>query len=223
VELARRVGPGGEVVGVDISAPMLERARENARGRGVTNVGFENADAQTHALPGASFDLLFSRFGVMFFAEPAAAFANLRRSLRPAGRLAFVCWQAPTLNPWAIVPLMAAAAHLPLPPPPAPDAPGPFAFADQDRVRQILGDAGFRNVEFESVAMQLIVGGSTDIDSAVEFLMQMGPTAAALRETSQQEMLERVAAAIREALLPYYVADEGVRMDAAAWVVTARP
>src|SRR5262249_38336345 len=137
VDLARRVAPDGTVVGMDISAVMLERARQTAREQGV-NARFEHADAQTHAFAPASFDVLFSRFGVMFFADPTAAFANLRSALRPGGKLAFVCWQSLAENPWMLVPLGAAFQIIPPPPMPAPDAPGPFAFADQSRVRSIL-------------------------------------------------------------------------------------
>ncbi len=111
LELARRVGPRGSVLGADISSVMLGRARELAGAAGATNVRFEEADAQTHAFPPAGFDVLFSRFGVMFFADPRAAFANLRTALRPGARVAFVCWQALPLNPWMAVPLAAALQH----------------------------------------------------------------------------------------------------------------
>src|SRR5258705_5710546 len=142
LELARRVGPSGRVLGVDISAPMLGRARERARAAGATHVIFEQADAQTHAFTAASFDLILLRFRVMFFVDPTAAFANLRPALRSGGRLTFVCWQGFPKNPWMAVPLMAAMPHIKLPTPPAPDAPGPFAFGDDGRVRTILADAG---------------------------------------------------------------------------------
>lgn len=221
IDLAHRVAPYGKVTGIDISGPMLERARYSAGVRDIANVTFENGDAQTHPFPEGQHDLVFSRFGVMFFADSAAAFANLRRTLRPGGRLAFVCWQALQLNPWALVPLMAAAQHITLPPPPAADAPGPFAFADPDRVRKIVEDAGLIDVNLESTITKIVVGGSADMDTAVDFLMQMGPTAAVLREAAP-EVVPRVAEAIRNALVPYYSSGQGVRMDAAAWVVTGR-
>src|SRR5262245_12673652 len=142
LQLAERVGAKGAVLGVDISTPMLERARERARAAGVTQASFENADAQTHSFPPASFALLFSRFGVMFFADPTAAFTNLGRALKPGGRLAFVCWQPLLQNPWMRDMLGAIAKHVTLPPPAAPNAPGPFAFGDPARVRGILERAG---------------------------------------------------------------------------------
>jgi SAM-dependent methyltransferase len=221
LELARRVSPGGEVVGVDPSALMLARARERAREVGLANATFVEGDAQTHALPAASFDAVFSRFGVMFFADPSAAFANLRRGLRPGGRLAFVCWQAFTENPWVLVPLMAAAQHLTLPPPPAPGAPGPFAFADRDRVGGILRAAGFADVGFDDVRETLTLAGGGGLDAAVALLLEgIGPTSAVLRD-ADPAVRERVAVAVREALAPFVDAD-GVRMPSAAWIVSAR-
>ena len=217
--LAARVGPSGHVHGVDISTPMLERAAALAREAGVGNVRFTNADAQTHRFEPAGADVLFSRFGVMFFADPPAAFRNLRGALRPGGRLAFVSWRPLAENPWLLVPLGVAAQHIQLPPPPAPGAPGPFAFADADRVRDILEQAGFRGVHHEPLDEILRVGGG-GLDEAVHFLLEgVGPTSAALRE-ADPAVRPRVFAAVREALGPF-VTPEGVRMPAAAWIVTA--
>ena len=219
VELARRVAPGGTVTGIDISAAMLERARQLARKQGA-GARFELADAQTYAFPPATVDVLFSRFGVMFFTDPSAAFANLRRALAPGGRLAFVCWQSLPDNPWMLVPLGAALQHLAPPPLPGPDAPGPFSFADPARVRGILEPAGFADVQFEDVRETLTIGGGAGLDETVAFVLQMGPTAAALRESSDPNLAARVAAAVRDALGPYVTAD-GIRMASASWIVTA--
>ncbi|AUX44519.1 SAM-dependent methyltransferase [Sorangium cellulosum] len=218
-EIGRRVGPGGSAVGVDISAPMLDSAREAARAAGAANVTFVNADAQTAALPGP-FDVLYSRFGVMFFAEPQAAFTNLRSALRKGGRLAFVCWRSLQENPWLLVPATAAARHLPLPQP-DPHAPGPFAFADAARVRDILSRAGFVRIHHEPIDRELSVAGGKSLDETVEFLLQMGPTASALREAQPEpELLDRVRAEVREAIAPHQ-GPEGVRMAGAVWIVTA--
>ena len=219
IEIARRVAPG-DVLGVDISAPMLTRAAQQAKAAGVA-ARFELADAQTHAFAPARFDVLFSRFGVMFFADPTAAFANLRRALRPSGRLAFVCWQSMMDNPWMTVPMAAALQHLPPPPIPAPGAPGPFAFADPDHVRRILTGAGFAAVALDPVRMTLTVGGGRSLEETTDFLLRMGPTARALREADDPELTPLVAGAVREALVPYQTAD-GVRMESASWIVTAR-
>jgi SAM-dependent methyltransferase len=205
--LAAAVGPSGGVLGVDISAPMLARARERAAVAGVAHARFEAADAQTHAFPPASFDTLFSRFGVMFFVDPAAAFANLARALVPGARLAFVCWQALPKNPWMAVPLMAAAQHVALPPPPP-------------RVTRVLAGAGFADVAFEAFEPTIAVAAGADLDATVEFLLQMGPAAQAIREAGEGAA-EKARGALREALGPYDGPD-GVRMASAAWIVTAR-
>ncbi|WP_437654784.1 class I SAM-dependent methyltransferase [Sorangium sp. So ce1182] len=218
-ELGRRVGPGGAVVGVDLSAPMLEKARATAQAAGAANVTFENADAQTTALPGP-FDVLYSRFGVMFFTDPEAAFANLRRALRPGARLAFVCWRPLQENPWLLVPAMTAARHVSMPQP-DPHAPGPFAFADAARVRDMLSRAGFVQVQHEPVDQELSVAGGRPLDEAVELLLQLGPASAALREAkATPELIDRVRADLREAIAPHD-GPGGVRMGSAVWIVTA--
>jgi len=221
ITLGGRVGPQGLVVGIDISAPMLARAVEAARAAGVANVRFENADAQTHRFPPAAFDVVYSRFGVMFFVDPVAAFTNLRAALRPGGRLAFVCWQALAQNPWLFLPLKAAAQHLTLPPPPPPDAPGPFSFADPERVRGILSRAGYDRIVLEELRAALTVGGGGTVDQAVRFLTEgVGPVSSALRE-ADPALRPAVAAAVRAAIAPFHT-PEGVRMGSAAWIVTAR-
>ncbi len=217
LELGRRVGAKGSVLGIDISTVMLERAR--ARGAGVANVEFLVADAQTHAFAPASFAALFSRFGVMFFKDPRAAFTNLARALAPGGRLGFHCWKSLPENPWMTVPLFAALQHVPPPTPPPPDAPGPFAFADADRVRGILADAGLDAIEFESRGDPIGVG-SGSLDDATDFALQMGPASIAIREATP-ETIAKVRASVREALGPYMTSD-GVRLDTSSWVVTAR-
>jgi SAM-dependent methyltransferase len=216
LELARRVGPAGRVTGVDVSRPMLARARERAAAAGLRQVRFLEADAQHALLEAGAFDLVFSRFGVMFFADPRAAFANLRRSLAPGGRLAFVCWQELKRNPWALVPLVALAQVVPLPEPPAPGAPGPFAFADPERVRGLLEGGGFTQI-----AVEPLVGTARrgSLDEAVTFAMSAGPSAMALRDADAAAR-SRAAAAIREALAAH-VTPDGVELGYAAWIVHA--
>ena len=132
IALAQQVAPSGFVLGIDISGPMLARARELAP-KGAP-VDFALADATVYPFDPESFDLLVSRFGVMFFAEPVVSFANLRRALRPSGRLAFACWREPRENPWMMAPLQAIYRHVPKLPPQGPEDPGPFAFASEERV-----------------------------------------------------------------------------------------
>ena len=219
LELAERVGSTGSVAGVDVSAPMLERADARAREAGIANVRFENADAQTHAFQPASFDLAFSRFGVMFFADPTSAFANVHGALAEGGRLGFVCWQPLERNPWMGLPMAAAARVITFPPRPPADAPGPFSFADPDRVRGILARAGFAAITLEGLDTALTVGDD-DLQRSVEFLVQMGPTGTALRDAGP-DAFARVTAAVKDAVAPFHTA-EGLRMDAAAWIVSAR-
>jgi len=219
LQLAERVGPAGAVLGVDIAAPMLARARARAAGR--ANLRFVQADAQTHRFD-APYDLVFSRFGVMFFADPAAAFANLAGALRPGGRVAFVCWQALDRNPWVLAPLRAVAGIVALPAPPPPGSPGPFGFADPERVRGVLAGAGFSQVALEPHEGELSLGAQRGLDGAVEFMLEMGPVGAALREAGADATVRgRAAAAIREALAPF-ATPGGVRVGYAAWIATAR-
>jgi len=218
--LGVRVTPAGSVLGVDISTPMLARARERAREAGLDHVRFVAADVQTHGFQPGSADAVFSRFGVMFFVDPTAAFANLHGALVPGGRVAFACWQPVTDNPWMLVPLMASASIVPLPPPPPPGAPGPFAFGDRDRVWHILRDAGFHDVDIEPFTPELAVGGGVDLDEAVEFVLQLGPTSAALRG-ADPKAIARVEEAVRTAL-ERFATPRGVVMPSAAWIVTAR-
>lgn len=220
LELARRAGSGGRVLGIDISGPMLASARERASGAGIGNAAFLQADAQVHGFEPGSFDLLFSRFGVMFFEDPVAAFANLRTALSDAGRLCFVCWQAIQQNPWMLTPAAAAAQHVELTPP-EPGAPGPFAFADADRVRGILADAGYREIECRDQSGEMAVGRGQSLEETIEFLSQMGPAGAALREASE-ETRAKARSSMHTALSPFYTGDALV-MRYAAWIVTARP
>lgn len=217
--LAKRVGPTGTVIGLDISKPMLACARERAAAAGCTQIDLQLADAQTHAFADATVDALFSRFGVMFFDDPTRAFANLRSGMRSGGRLGFACWQALTSNQWMSLPLMAASTVLTLPVPP-PNAPGPFAFADRERVQSILQDAGWTDVQIESYAPELQISKSPDLHDAVEFLLQLGPVGSALRD-ADATIAEHVRNAVHTAIGPYHGPD-GVRMASAAWIVSAR-
>jgi SAM-dependent methyltransferase len=214
VMLAQAVAPGGEAIGVDISRPMLDVARRRAEG--LTGVRFLEADAQTAGFEPASFDAVFSRFGVMFFADPTAAFANIRSALRAGGRLAFICWRPPFENPFMMLPMMAAAQHVTPPPPPEPGAPGPFAFADPDRVRSILEGAGFQGIEIAPHDQKI---GSGDLETSLGLSLRVGPLGALLRENPDKR--ETVIGAVRDALAAHQGPD-GVQLDSAAWIVTAR-
>ncbi|MFA7262114.1 MAG: class I SAM-dependent methyltransferase [Caulobacter sp.] len=217
LELAGEVGPDGTVLGADISAPMLAVARRRAAEAGLTNVRFLEADAQTHPFAPGGADAVFSRFGVMFFADPPAAFANIRRAVRPGGRLAFVCWRPLMLNEWMLLPMRAALPHIAAPPPPPdPLAPGPFAFADADRVRGILAAGGFSGIEID--AHDSLIGGNS-LEDTVALSLRVGPLGMLLRENPGQR--DKVVDALRQALEPH-AGPSGVFLPASVWIVTAR-
>jgi SAM-dependent methyltransferase len=217
--LAQAVGSRGQVLGMDISKPMLAVARQRAAQAGTGDaLGFLEADASQSPLP-AGQDLLFSRFGLMFFAEPAAALRHLRGALRPGGRCAFVCWRAPRDNPWAMAPLMAARQALGIKPPPAdPLAPGPFAFADETRLRGLLAEAGFEGIEVQRFDAPIHLGGSAR--DAAEHSLQVGPVSRLAGEAGPAQEPALVAA-IEQALKPHAAADGSVSLAGSTWLVRA--
>jgi len=217
IALARQVVPGGSVLGLDISAPMLERAQASVAAD--MPVEFVLADATVHPIPPASFDALVSRFGVMFFAEPVLSFANLRRALKVSGRVVFACWREPKANPWMMAPLQAVYRHVPKLPEMAPDDPGPFAFASEARVRRILGEAGFRDVALESCALSLDIAIGEGLEAAVQSALEIGPASRALAE-HPPELRAAAIESIRETLRPYLRGDS-VALPGAIWLVTA--
>ena len=214
LELARAVAPDGAVVGIDLSAAVLAFARRAAERR--ERVRFVQADAEVYPFEPALFNAAFSRFGVMFFADPVAAFINIRRSLKPNGRMAFVCWRALEENQLDILPLRAASPHLPLLPALDPEAPGPFAFANADRVRGILERADFGEIEITAHDEQV---GSGDLDTMLRVCSRVGALGKILRDNP--ELRAVTLPAVRSALAAYDGAD-GVKLTAATWVVTAR-
>jgi len=216
LDLAARVGTGGRVLGIDISVPMLDVAHRRPQPQPGARLEFRLVDAQSGDLGRGVFDAAFSRFGVMFFSDSVAAFANIRQSLKANGRLGFVCWRPLAENPWFQAPLNAAVDILPPLPPSAPLAPGPFAFADAGRVRSLLLDAGFRSVTIEPFDMRIGGGG---IDQTLKLALRIGPLGSALREHPQFK--DRVSDAVRD-VLAHYVTPQGVLMSAAVWIVLAR-
>lgn len=220
IRLARAAGARGRVLGADISETVLARARKRAEDESLETLSFENADAQTHDFEAAAFDLVFSRFGVMFFDDPTAAFGNIRRALKPGGRLAFICWQAAPDNLWMREPLEIIGRHIPLPEPPDPEAPGPTAFRDRARVERILSAAGYAEISIEACDTAMTLG--RNLDEAVDLVMQMGPGGAAVIQSEADEATKaRIAAELRTMLADRETPD-GVTLGAATWLVTAR-
>ena len=220
--LAARVGARGQVLGVDISEPLIGRACALAPQD--KPVLFQVADASSAVLPEGAFDILFSRFGVMFFDDPTAAFAHMRRALRPGGRVAFVCWRSAAENDWVRLPMGALKGILAPSAPPDPEAPGPFSFGDRGRVSRILTAAGFADIAIApfDASVPFGEGGTRDaaIDDAVKMTLEVGPLSRALAG-QPDDIRARASAAVRVAFagLP---GERSVMIDGAAWIVMAR-
>jgi SAM-dependent methyltransferase len=198
--LAESVPGAEQIVGVDISAPLLELARARRAGSPTADrIDFIEADAATHPFAAGHFDGLFSRFGVMFFDDPVAAFRNLHKALTPRAALAFCCWQALDRNPWVALPLEAALRHLPPPPPPEPGAPGPFAFANAGRIRQILEGAGFTDIEIAPREVAMCWTQGLPLDDSAREMLNIGPVGRLLAECDEP-LRERVYRSATEAL-----------------------
>lgn len=221
--LATRVGPEGAVTGVDVSAPMLKVAKTLADTAGDDSAPtvFLEADAQTHTFHAPHYDVVFSRFGVMFFEDPVAAFTNIRSAMSPTGRLAFCCWQPRAVNPFMTVPAMAALELLPAPPPPPPRTPGPFAFEEADYIDAILQAAGYRDICISPLSQLLEFGRGLALTEIVERLVQIGPIAQMIRDAPadlQQPVRDRVSAAIA----PFYDSRTGLALEGQFWTASAK-
>jgi SAM-dependent methyltransferase len=217
--VARITGASGRALGVDLSAPMVERARERAAAESST-AQFLVADATIHDLSGERADLMISRFGVMFFADPALSFANLRKALKPTGRLAFASWREPRLNPWLMIPLKAATRHAPPLPKLGPEDPGPFSFADEARVRRILSSAGFVDVALDAIDLELDPAVGLGFENAVASALKIGPASRVL-DGQPDDIRAAATAEIRAALAPFQRGNQ-VLMGASIWIVSAR-
>lgn len=212
--LAAAVAPAGQVLGLDISEPLIEAAKAQK----LANATFAVGDATVHPFEAGAADLVFSRFGVMFFGEPVQAFRNLHRALKPTGRLAFVCWRTPQENPWGLVPVRAAAPLLPPLQRPGPEEPGQYSFGDRHRVERILKEAGFVGTTLEPFDVPVYMG--QDVAEIVANADRFGPLARPFAEATP-EAANKARAAIAEALAPHAKPD-GVRLPGACWLVRAR-
>ncbi len=213
--LAKAVGETGHALGVDISQVLVSAARARAP----ANATFELGDAATRPFETAAFDLVFSRFGVMFFPDPVQAFRNLRRALKPSGRLVFLCWRTLPENPWVVVPMQAALPHLPPVERPGPEDPGPFSFGDRTRVERILRAADFDALSFRRLDRLLPQG--KDIPEVLDNVSKFGPISRLLAG-AEPAQADKARQAIAEALQPHATAD-GVRLAGACWLVSAKP
>ncbi|MGE0420804.1 MAG: class I SAM-dependent methyltransferase [Reyranellaceae bacterium] len=217
--LARAASPAGSVLGCDLAPVLTDEAWRRALTTGATNVRFVVGDASTHGFEPGAADLLFSRFGVMFFGDPAAAFRHLRGALKPGGRLTFLVWRPFKENGWAFVPFAAAGPLLPQMPRPSPDEPGPFAFGDPARPRALLTQAGFADIAIDPLddTVSLSRGG---LDEAVEQAVELGPLRRLLADVGE-DVRARAVDAVRAALAKHLTPD-GIALPAACWLITAR-
>jgi SAM-dependent methyltransferase len=214
---AARAAPAGSALGVDVSPAAIQRARELAREAGLSNVKFECADAQAYRFPPARFDLAISRFGTMFFDDPAAAFANIRRALRPAGRLVMMVWQARERNEWDITirqSLVTADGPAAAP----QEGPDPFSLASPPAVTKVLEAAGFTGVAFADIREPVYYG--PDVTAALEWVNGFTCTSQALNRLDPAAAA-RAIQRLHEALAAH-LSDDGVWFNSRAWIITAR-
>ena len=220
LELAARVGPSGYVLGADVSKASVEKARERIAAAGVHQAEMMLCDVSTHISPANSFDLVFSRFGVMFFADSVATFANIRKSMKPDGRLALAVFRTLQENKWATAAL-AAVRHL-LPPitPPGPEEPGQFSWGDAARVHRILETAGFQDVSLTPHDPAMPLAGPGGAAEAASFMSRVGPVVRATGDAPPEQRKE-VRAAL-EAFFRSHEGPQGIVLQGAIWIVTAR-
>jgi SAM-dependent methyltransferase len=220
LELAARVGPNGYVVGADVSKPSVEKARERIAAAGVHQAEVMLCDVSTHNFAADSFDLAFSRFGVMFFANPVSTFANIRTSMKAKGRLALAVFRTLQENEWATA-IVGSVRHL-LPPitPPAPEEPGQFSWGDAGRVRRFLEAAGFQDVSLTPHDPLLFLAGPGEAAKAASFMSRVGPVVRAMGDASEEQRRE-----VRAALQVFFRNHEGpqgIALQGAIWIVKAR-
>jgi ubiquinone/menaquinone biosynthesis C-methylase UbiE len=216
LSMARRLGPTGLCLGVDISEPLTTAATARAAAEGVSSASFLLADAHTYSFEPGRFDAVMSRFGVMFFDDPVAAFANIRRAARSQAKLAFAAWRSPAENPFMTTAARAAEPLLPNMRKPAADAPGQFAFADRARVQRILEESGWKDISIQPID----VPGTLVEQALSAYVIKLGPVGLALRDADEQTRA-RTASVVRAAFEPY-IQNGVARFSMACWLVSAR-
>ena len=221
IQLAALVGSGGSVTGIDCCDAFLDIARRDAHERGLTNVNFVRGDAEI-ALPESEFDFVFSRFGTMFFANPVAGLRNMRKALRPGGRMVHIVWRTRADNPWLS---MAKDVVLQFLPPPGEDAqtcgPGPFSMTNEETVRSMMTAAGYGQIEFRRVDAPVLIG--KDVADAIAFQLALGPAGEVFREAGAlaEEKRPEIEAALTKAIERQTHSDDGIVMESSSWVISA--
>ena len=218
LNIAKRISPDGQVTGLDISKPMLKRAKESANEMSISNASFNCVDVQTDDMGEEVYSAAFSRFGVMFFEDPIAAFHNINKSLITGASLSFVCWQSPALNPWQSLFIEAVKKYVDLPSPP-PRSPSPFAFMESEYVSSILEESNFQNIMIEGHEAEVNMFSGRSLSDSVKDYISINPVVSGmLKDSTEQEKTEIINSAI-EAFSPYYSA-KGLMFPSATWLVT---
>jgi ubiquinone/menaquinone biosynthesis C-methylase UbiE len=218
LNIAKRISPDGQVTGLDISEPMLKRAKESANEMSISNASFNCVDVQTDDMGEEVYSAAFSRFGVMFFEDPVAAFCNINKSLITGASLSFVCWQSPALNPWQSLFIEAVKKYVDLPSPP-PRSPSPFAFMESEYVSSILEESNFQNIMIEGYEAEVNMFSGRSLSDSVKDYISINPVVSGmLKDSTEQEKTEIINSAI-EAFSPYYSA-KGLMFPSATWLVT---
>lgn len=221
IKLARLVGPRGEVIGVDCCDSFLNYAAQDIEASGLTNISVIRGDAEL-TLPEGQFDFVFSRFGTMFFANPVAGLRNMRKALKPGGRMVHIVWRDRADNPWLS---MAKDIVLTFLPPPGDDAltcgPGPFSMANQETVTAMMTAAGYENIDFQRVDAPVLIGN--DVEDAVAFQLALGPAGEVYREAGDAAEAKRaeIEAALATAINKQKIDADGIVMDSSSWVISA--
>ena len=220
LNIAKRIGPSGNVTGLDISEPMLKRAKESAVEMSITNTSFKCVDVQIEDLGDQIYSAAFSRFGVMFFEDSIAAFKNINKSLISGGYLSFVCWQSPAVNPWQSLFIQEVKKFLDLPSPP-PRSPGPFAFMESEYVSSILEESKFQDITIEGHEAEVNMFSGRSLSDSVKDYISINPVVTQmLKESSENQIAEIINSGIK-AFSPYY-SEKGLIFPSATWLVTAR-
>ena len=219
LEIAKKITQG-EILGVDISEPMLDKATETAKEMSLSNISFEVKDVQVDVMPQNYFDVAFSRFGVMFFEDPFEAFKNIHSSLKEDGLLSFVCWQNASLNPWQSLSIQVIKEFLDLPAP-APKSPGPFAFEDKTYLEEILRESGFKGLEILDNQEDIVMFSGKSIREACEDYLTINPVVTEMLKNSKPELTEEILEALVIKFSNFHQND-GLLFPSATWIVTAK-
>ena len=220
ISIANEILKNGTISGIDISTPMIEKAKRSVDELSLSNVDFFVKDVQTEDLGENIFSSAYSRFGVMFFDDPFKAFSNILTSLKENGKLSFVCWQSPKLNPWQSLSVQAVRQFIDLPSPPKRN-PGPFAFQEKDYVNDILKKAGFKNIQIEDFQREIDMFYGKALEEAAEDYLSINPVITKMLKESSQEIRKSVSDSLREAFRPFYNEDK-LTFPSATWIISAK-